>query len=217
MRAKRMIYVMGTDGAGKTTLTTKYVNELHKRGLNVSYLYARYFPFLSIPVKFLSKLIIYKKETEFSDFEGYSKKKSKFSEKHKIVSKIYILICLIDYILISFPRVYYKYIISDIIIVDRYLVDFIVTLSIAAKLNVSHSKILYQFIQKIFPIPTDVFFLEVSSKIAFSRKNDIPSLKYLEERKEFYYKFQEICNFQVLDGSKKSDELLTLLKNKLNL
>lgn len=208
---KKFIYLVGIDGSGKTTAANKLVAKLRSNGEKVHYLYARYFPIISTPFKLLSKILIYKKDTEYVAFEKYSQKKTNFSKKHPIIAKTYIFICIIDYILFSFLKIYYKYITAPIVVVDRYLVDFIITLTIAASLEASQSRRLYCIIQKIFPKPTNTFFIDVSPEIAFSRKNDIPSIKYLEERKLLYNQFNELCNFTIVDGTKTPDELTSYL------
>ncbi len=212
---KEIIYLLGIDGSGKTTQAHNLLEYLRKKGLKANYLYARYFPFLSMPLKLMSKLFIYKKDSEFGNFERYSVKKTNFSKKHTLLAKFYIIICLIDYIIISLPRVYYKYFTSRIIVVDRYLIDFVTTLTIAAGLSVEESLKLFRVLQRIFPKASYCFFINIDINTAFSRKNDIPSKIYLEDRMKYYKKFIEGFNFYHIDGGQKPEDVTNSLISKL--
>lgn len=205
---KNTVYIIGIDGSGKTTLSLNLIKRFKKDNLSASYLYARYTPILSLPLKFLSKIFLYKENTEFQNYKKYSEIKTEYSNRHKALSRIYALICIMDYILFTWPKVMYKYLFSNYIIIDRYIGDLVVTISIATNLSKSDMIFILNILHKLFPIPVTTFFINMNEEIAFKRKNDIQSVKYLKERQKKYLILQKYYNFKILDGSKSREALL---------
>lgn len=212
---KTIIYFMGIDGSGKTTLSNNLVKKLKSGGKNVKYLYGRFRPILVTPLKIISRLFIYKNNTEFKNYSKYSKVKASFSKKHKILVRIYAGICIVDYILFTCLNVIYKYLSADYIIVDRYVCDLVVTLSIASDLKENEILFLLNFFHKIFPFPTHTFFIDIDEDTAFQRKDDIQSLRFLKERKDKYFLFKTYYKFKILDGLRRKEQLLDDVFKKL--
>ena len=205
---KTIIYLMGTDGSGKTTLSNNLFKKLKSEGKDVKYLYGRYRPMLVTPLKIISQLFIYKKNTEFKNYAKYSKIKTNFSKKHGFLLRIYAGICIVDYILFTWLHVIYKYLSADYIIVDRYVCDLVVTLSIASDLKENEIIFLINLFHKIFPFPTHTFFIDIDEDTAFQRKDDIQSVKFLKERNDKYFLFKTYYKFKILDGLRTKEQLL---------
>lgn len=205
---KKLIYLMGIDGSGKTTLARNAYITLKAEGINVKYLYARYRPFLVIPVKLFSKIFLYKNNGEFKNYKKYSNIKRNFSVKHKTLALLYAYLCIFDYMIISWPIVMFKYLTSEYLLIDRYVGDLIVTISVASNLSIEQTSKYLKLIHYIFPMPTLSFFIDIDEKIAFNRKDDIPSIQYLTERKYKYYIFKSYYNYTILNGKKSKEHLL---------
>ena len=124
MKAK-IFYLLGTDGSGKTTLALNLIKVMSKER-KVKYLYARHKPILVLPLKMLSLILLYKKDTQFKNYFNYSQKKSKFSRRFPVLAWIYATIWLLDYTMFYLIKVRWIYLFSPIIIVDRYVADVVV-------------------------------------------------------------------------------------------
>ena len=62
------------------------------------------------------------------------------------------------------------------------------------------------------PVPDLHYYLKITSDVAFSRKDDIPTVEYLEDRADVYERFASIMGSEILDGTvpleENSDRLL---------
>jgi len=213
---KRMIYLMGTDGSGKTTLAKNLTVHYKSENKKVKYLYARYHPILIVPIKIFNNIFLYKKDTEFKNYNNYSNIKGEFGNKHRILARLYAFACVMDYIIFTWLKVMYKYLTAENIIVDRYIGDLVVILSVASGLSEKEMLRLLTLLHRLFPIPTDSFFIDLEEETAFKRKHDIPSLQYLKERKHKYFLFKKFYQFKILDGNLNPDELLNRVINSMS-
>ncbi|PQP33251.1 hypothetical protein C6A36_00195 [Desulfobacteraceae bacterium SEEP-SAG10] len=204
---KKLIYLMGTDGAGKTTLSHGLLRKLSEDGKKVKYLYARYYPILAYPFKIISRLVLYKENTQYKNYKRYSQLKTNYNRKHKVLARVYAILCIIDYFVFAYLKVMYKYIFADYIIVDRYVGDFVVTLSIASGLKEYEMLFLLKLFHYFFPPPTLSFFIYVDEDVAFQRKDDIPSVMYLKERKLKYFILRNFYRFKIIDGHKSQKKI----------
>lgn len=204
----KMIYLLGTDGSGKTTLAENFVKRYKSEGKKIKYLYVRHVPILLYPLKLISRILIYKKDTEFKNYEKYSKEKSGFSKRHPIVARIYAAVWILDYILYYFLKVRITYFFSRLIILDRYVGDVVVNISVATGLDEEQMQKLLRFLHRFFPKPDRAFFIEVSEEEAFKRKDDIPSTQYLRERKEQYFYLRSFYTFKIINGHLLPDQLV---------
>jgi dTMP kinase len=55
---------------------------------------------------------------------------------------------------------------------------------------------------KLIPVPDVSFLIDVPEEVAFNRKNDVPDIAYLKERRSNYLKVGKWFNMIVIDGSK---------------
>ncbi|MFX0140965.1 MAG: hypothetical protein ACFFDN_45420 [Candidatus Hodarchaeota archaeon] len=214
---RKLIYIIGVDGSGKTTLAKGLVSHFNKKGFNLCYLYARHFPILLFPFKIISKILLYQKHSEFQNYHKYSEIKGNFSNRHRIIARLYAFIWVIDYLIISFFPVHWKLIRHQNIIVDRYIGDVVVNISVASKLRLKEEKYLLKLFHLFFPKPHQSFFINVNEEVAFKRKNDIQSIEYLKKRKQKYFDIQPFYRFEVVDGNKSKDALKHLVAKKIQL
>ena len=203
-----VINIIGIDGSGKSTLAKRLAMILTDRGINCCNIYCQFFAKLLYPLKIVARHSVMRKTDEFADYATYIKKKTGFSKKHSFFGTIYALLWLIDYsmqVFLKVNRVVGKH---RVIIIDRYVYDIAVNVSITAGWPIESLPHFLNMIFKMHPRPDIVIYLDLPEEIAFSRKNDIQSIDYLKERRERYLWLAEHCNFQIIDGVKSVDTIL---------
>jgi len=212
---KKLVYLIGIDGSGKTTNAEQLVAE-GMNGYKILYMYCQYRPILLLPFKIFAKLFLMKSTNEFLDYDKYIKKKKDYTKKMKFLTRVYSLVWYFDYILQAwFHLLIIKSRKADLIILDRYYLDSIVNLACLQDLNsqqmVNDAKLIGNFLQK-----ADLhIFLDVSEENAFSRKNDIQSVEYLKERRQKYFELAKQYNFKYINANLAKDIVYKKVKESI--
>lgn len=110
----------------------------------------------------------------------------------------------LDYFLRIFPNLLislYKY---DLIILDRYIYDVAIGFSINTD---REGKGLLRRFFYIFPKPDITFLIDVPEEVAYARKEDIPSVEYLHEKRKMYKKIGQEFEMVILDGTNTIEKL----------
>jgi len=206
----------GMDGAGKTTLAKFIVKDLQEGGIKASYVYSRYVPIILRPVMLLGKLLFFRNKDFYRDYSGYSDTKKRASKRHNILAGFYQHLLLFDYFFqilfkIKLPLLFGKNIISD-----RYIYDTIVTdLSVDFNYSEEDVKKILNKILSLFPTPDITFLIDLPEEIAYQRKDDVPSIKYLRDRRKTYLFIGKECEMILLDGSMPLDEVKSAVKGNV--
>jgi len=195
----KFILITGIDGSGKTTLAKNLVTYLEKYLGEYNYVHANEVPVLMRLVKMSIKFIFLRKHDAFKDYSDYTRKKQNISREYLLLGKLYRILMAIDYIPQVFFKIYWPLLLGRKLIVDRYVYDVVINLG----LNLNYSS--YDYIKeiniffKIFPKPDICFLLDIDEHVAFSRKDDVPSVEYLKERKKIYNLFAEKGRMEVIE------------------
>lgn len=203
-----LICFTGMDGTGKTTLSQELVELLNKKGVNCNYVYARHNPYLLKPFILIGDLVFLRKKDIFKNYEEYSYTKKKAIKKHSFLSRGYQQILLFDYMLQIFFKVKLLLVLSENIVCDRYVYDTVIT-DLSVDMNYSKDRVikLLNSLLHFFPKPNITFLIDVPEELAYQRKDDIPSIEYLKERRKMYLDVGKEYGMVILDGSKTLDEL----------
>jgi dTMP kinase len=86
------------------------------------------------------------------------------------------------------------------IVCDRYVYD------LQADLLRQHKRT-GRILRRLLPKPDKVFLIDLPEEVAFKRKNDVPSIDYLTQRRGGFLDLAKQYNMTVLDGSKPLKEL----------
>ncbi|MCP4076200.1 MAG: glycosyltransferase [Gammaproteobacteria bacterium] len=204
----KLINVVGIDGAGKTTLAKQLVKTLQKDDHKVRYAYCQYFAKLLYPIKLMARWTVMRRTNEFKNYKNYNQTKQGTSKKHPFFAGIYTLIWLVDYLVQVFFKVSLPLFIGRRLVLDRYLFDIAVNLSLTSGKPVEYAKKLIDFSFRFSPRPDYVFYIDLPEEIAFNRKDDIQDVAYLKERRHRYLWLAKAYGFTVLDGTKSINQVL---------
>jgi thymidylate kinase len=215
----RLVCITGIDGTGKTTLSRKLVSSLSRQGISSKYMYGRTYPVISRLMMWLGKTIMLYQFNPWNDYPAYHSKK-KQTMRNGVLRWLYSIAIYIDY----FPQIIVKLLPNlfsrRIIVMDRYIYDTIIN-DLAVHLNYSEKEILDAIMRSFFmlPVPLRTFLIDIPEEIAFARKNDIPHIDYLRERRPIYLALKHLPNFVFLNGEKSPEtlekEILTELSTLL--
>lgn len=208
MKRLKLINVIGIDGAGKTTLAKALAKELYCDDEKVSYKYCQYFAKLLYPIKLLAKITVMRKTNEFEDYSDYNKTKKNTSSRYPLLANIYAFTWLVDYAIQILFKVSIPIIFGKKLIVDRYIYDIALNLSLTTNHQISYAHRLIEIFLRVAPTPDLVIFIDLPEEVAFSRKGDIQDIEYLRERRERYLALSIKYQFDVVDGDQTVEELL---------
>lgn len=196
---------MGIDGCGKSTLSVPLRDKIGAYGKDATITWATLKPFLLIPIIKLTKFLFVRKHNKFDDYSKHIEAKKAGVNKLKFTHKIYFIIMLIDYIPQAIYKVTIPKLLGKYVICDRYyhdlIIDYAITISLAAEKINPYIKIVELFIPK----PDFQYYLHVSPEVSLSRKDDIPSISYLEERKHYYDYLANDLKIDLLAGEDSTD------------
>ena len=207
-KLKKDLFVcfIGIDGSGKTTLAKELVVLLRDKGIESKYVYGRLKPFIMIIFITLGRLFFLNKK--FKSYSEYSDAKKKVIKKKTSLSKIYQCLVLIESIIQIVIKVKIPLFLGKKVICDRYIYDTIITdLSCDMDYSTDRAINILNNLLRFLPKPDIAFLIDVSEEIAFQRKNDTPTISYLEERREMYLDIGKKYGMIILDGNKDLAEL----------
>jgi len=211
------ICLIGIDGSGKTTQAVKLAEAIRGEGIRVKYVWIGWVPTMLNPIIKLGKLLLIRRknidETNYEDFTMV--KKDLFG--NRLLAQLWMYYVLFDYAIQIFIKVTIPLLLGRVVICDRYIYDIFVNLSTSyglpeddvLKLPKSR-KVLF-----LFPKPTYVFFLDASERIAFERKDDVPSMDYLVEHRRFYSKICDKVGVTRIDSSDAPEQIHRQLTEKV--
>jgi len=206
-----IIYLSGIDGCGKTTQATQLVEELKSNGLIVDYQWLRWEPSIVNFLKFIKKLLGKNTRPTEKAVSNNEKADSNWSKlKQRLMKSRFFRNIWLKYASIDYYRAYKKAIKNwdaDIIIMDRYIFDFLVDQSINFNIPISETERIFNktVISKMHK-PDYNIIIDISAETGFKRKMDGTSVHYLAQRESIYsnYKTEKVLH---IDGNKDINDI----------
>jgi len=175
MKHSTVIYFIGMDGSGKSTLSSYLLGELKRRGYD-----ARRVWWLEGENSVLRRLLRVIGGSNLSRFDvspnkaGTSAQREQRPLMTKIFTAVYPRLVLIDYAIFGIRRVWFpkKTAKERILIFDRYIYDVIFSLCREFDYPPVKRISLFRRYAKLLPVPDKIFLIEVPPDIAFLRKQE---------------------------------------------
>lgn len=182
-----LIYFMGIDGSGKSTLSNYLKDELKLEGYDVDYLW--WFDGENSLIRRIIKKI---SSVAYEDPKDAVKSNS-INSRNNLVKTLYSTVVIFDY-LKSVPFKLYMPLLhkNKILILDRSMYDTILSLSNEFNFSKEKKDMLLRFYNKISPEPKIIFYIHVDYEIAFSRKKE--DYKTLENAKSLSDNYQKLTD-----------------------
>ncbi|BHH84242.1 dTMP kinase [Desulforhopalus sp. 52FAK] len=213
-----IIYLSGIDGCGKTTQAKLLAEALASKGLNVEYMWFRWEPSLRKQIEVFRSL--YTKRPKNSVTSGLVENENAeqgawLNLKRKILGNSIIKGLWLFYSCLDYYYAYLKLFrknMPEILIMDRYIHDFIIDQSINLNISVDQNEIVSNnFFLKKFHYPDFNIIIDLPAEEGYLRKSDGTSLNYLENR-EKYYKAISGNNTFHLDGLQSIDNVASIIR-----
>lgn len=208
-----IIYISGIDGCGKTTQATQLVEGLNKAGFQAEYLWLRWEPSIikvinwirSIKRKNKDILSFKKTDYEMHEYDSWTNFKKNILA-NKLFRTLWITYASFDYSRQAKKIVLNKR--SPIVVVDRYLDDFLIDLSINLGFDPENlERIGGSFFLLDLPRPDFKAIIEIPAIEGYNRKQDGTPLNYLEQRCAYYKSIAEYSNSKKFNGLNSVDSL----------
>lgn len=198
----KIIYLLGTDGAGKTTVSTQLAAR-DIGGVRLTYVYCQLTPILLAPFKLAARLLFLRKTNRFADYQSYQQQKASVGGRRRRLTSLYGAVWLVDQAWQAWLKLLWARLRGrDFIIMDRYYLDSVVNVGVLQGNGLDEMLAAARRVERFLPRPDLFLFLNVSETVAYQRKNDIPSPEYLRERKARYLQLAEPYGFHQLDADK---------------
>ncbi|MDL0118808.1 hypothetical protein PNQ29_03495 [Halobacterium salinarum] len=212
-----MITTTGIDGAGKSTLAQNVRDELQARGYDAVYAYGRFLPLLSYPVMELGRRTVLSDSNIEEDYTEHQSNKADLFDA-SLLRRGYEMLVMMDYAPQLLARVIIPLYQHDYVICDRYFYDTLLTdLSGDVIPEPQEAINRYRTYSKLIPSPDFEFYVQIPPEVSLERKDDIPDIEYLRDRKRFYDEFAQAYGMSILDGTRSQSDLCsTVVETLLN-
>ena len=213
----RVITLMGIDGCGKSTLSRALQAELASRGVPAVARWATLRPVLVKPLIAAAKFLLVRKAPKSVDYDAHMAAKRTGMNKLRFAHGIYFWVMALDYL----PQVWWKVgvprLLGKVVICDRYYQDLALDYAVLVNGDAARMREALKVLARLAPTPDLEYFVAIAPEIALSRKDDVPSIAYLEERDRFYRALADACAARTLRGDAPVDDNCARLLRDLKL
>lgn len=204
----RLICMTGIDGAGKTTLVRRTVSALQRKGESAVYVYGRTYPVLSRFLMAAGRITLLRKQDIWQDYGQYATSKKRVM-RNPFLSWVYTASVLVDYYSQIWLKLLPHFFSRRFVILDRYVYDTVIN-DLSVHLSYSEERTAKAIDQglRLLPTPMLSILIDLPEEVAFSRKDDMPHVDFLKERRELYVQLLSRPEFMKINGEDDPDELL---------
>jgi thymidylate kinase len=196
-----VVCLMGIDGCGKSTLSKVLVEQLVGQGQPAVARWATLRPYLLLPVIKAAKFLLVRKHPKFVDYEAHAAAKRAGMSKMRFAHSLYFAVMVIDYL----PQVWWKVgvprLLGKHVICDRYFPDLALDFALTVNGGTDRMMSVMRRLERLAPRADFHYFVNVPPAVALARKDDVPSIAYLEERHRYYSDMARLRNLPQLDGT----------------
>ncbi len=209
-----LICFAGIDGSGKTTQAQRLVDWMKRQGVQSEYVWSIFEPWLLKPFMKTGRALFLREKDMFKDYtEYFDARRGLF--RYPLASAFFHYCFFGEYLLRFLPQIRLLLMRGRSVICDRYVYDAVAGL--AADLEYPDGKIraTVNHLLYLMPEPDLTFLIDLPEETAYQRKDDVPSVGYLEKRRQIYLDLAKEYGMTILDGSRDLTELENLIQDKV--
>ena len=212
----RLIYLLGVDGSGKTTVAEYLEQYLRAENRTVLCVWATLRPVILWPIIKLAKFLLVRKHNKFDNYAEHNKVKREGVRRFRFLLKPLFYLSFLDY----YPQYLWKIVRtgakSDDLICDRYYVDMLMERAIMQGIRPECFPDWIVHYGRFFRTPDLALYLRTSPEVAIKRKKDIPSEEYLTERTLYYDSVAGLLRAHIIDGDQPLPIVLDRVQECIN-
>jgi thymidylate kinase len=209
MAKMQIVYLVGIDGSGKTTLAKSLVSALNQSGTHARYFYGQHQPLFFRVLRWMARKTALRSVDPNRNYQVFTQTKTGAGKKFGLLTRIYAIAWLADYWIGAMARLTAVCINSPgVVVIDRYYLDQVVNISQLMGLDDTRLSGFAIATARFFFHPSMTIFVDVTEAVAFARKNDVPSIDYLTERRARYQMLARLFSMRILNGDCPADEVL---------
>lgn len=197
----KVIYIMGIDGSGKTTIAERLQEKLKKNGLESKYLWLRFNHYLTKPLLAYGRL---SGLTYYKTIEGVRIGYHEFY-RSRWVSWAFIILQYLDNViarwLILWPRTW-----GSVVICDRFVYDTLVDLCLETGMPDLYRGWVGQAFSRLIPRQSLVIHLKREEARILSERPESTKDHLFKKRKDFYYKIPTHFGVHTIDNNGSIEE-----------
>jgi len=197
---------MGIDGCGKSTLSRALSDHLGQRGEPAVARWVMLRPFLLRPLIAAAKFLLVRKAPKSQGYEAHMAAKRAGMGKLRFAHALYFAVMVVDYLPQAWWKVGWPRLRGWHVICDRYYHDMALDYAITVNGDAAQMMRVLRFFERLLPRPDLHYFVSVPAAVAFARKDDVPSIDYLNERDAYYRAMAAELRLSVLDGEAPLDQ-----------
>jgi dTMP kinase len=210
-----VIAICGVDGSGKSTQVKLLEKYLSQKGFKVKRVWFRWVAFLSYPFLALCRFLGYTR------WRTVARSNVKYAERrfylNKALAKVWPWLFAIDTFINFIFRIKFRKILGYVILCDRFIPDVLVDLMCETRDFRLPRRVVGRILLSLVPGDSKLVIVDVREKTAYTRKNDIPSLVYLKERRKLYLYLARVLNIPIVNGEMKIHEVNTAILRLLKI
>ena len=193
----KTIMISGPDGTGKSTITKALEMYYQSKNKSIKIVWLRFNHYFAKFVNIVGRI------TGKSYYENYSWGKAGYHNYHGTIGYFYILAVYCDHIIfrIFLRKKYLEDSNTDILIIDRYIIDIMADLIVDTEKKELVLKLFLPFAKKELEI-SNTFILKCSPEIVISRRKDIKDDKSWEVKRKAYNYLVDKLNIAEIDTGK---------------
>lgn len=210
----RLVVLIGPDGSGKSSISSRLVERLSSERPGVTRVWCRFeSKALAFMLRGVSKVRGH--EGDFREtYEARSESKSRLMTNSPLKWP-YLVFVVASYMVDLHGKVAKRLKEDAVIISDRYIYDTIVDLWVDFGKKDSNLSFLIPLLVNIAPRPEKIFLVDIPEEVSMSRKNDVPNIEYVAERRIGYGRISELIGAIKLDGTQPIDSNVERIYNEI--
>lgn len=210
----RVIYVMGIDGSGKSTVVSWIAEQFRARGFRVSELWLRFNHVLTKPLLGYCRLAgLTRYETVHGHRIGYHE-----FHRSRLVSGLFIALQYLDAARVRLLRVSPRLGgTKGVVVLDRYVYDILIDIMVATRKPHLHGTAVGSAFKRLLPKHTRVFYVERPRDALLAVRPDSEFDRNFDLRLRLYGEVARAHRVEILENRGSLEELFQQVAGKIGL